>query len=378
MKVRTRWLTERFALSENSKIDRENRIIHDVVLINAKSENKRRFTDKALDDFARLSEGLKFYVNHPDDPSKPRKYEELAGRLHGIRREKERVVASELRLLDPWAEMIMDRTEADPEHAGCSYNYKAKVTKASDGWEEILEVPFVRSSDLVTEPATTESLFETRNLEEEKMEVLIEELRKLLNMKEGASEEEMIQKLREALDEGRIKAALGRILALIQGDRKDEAIKQIKSILDAMGASSYGYPGLGYGSPEKEALEMEKKQLEDRVKQLENELNEKKKELDETKLKLDTFETEKRIEAKKVKIAEIMEAAKLPKEGRTKIFEKHLLTIEDEAEIKQLIEDRASMMKFGSGKPRGMGGEKGNQDIEPPPKETFLSAFGAR
>lgn len=148
--------------SPEAKVDREAGIIRNVKILGRESANGRTYSDKALDDAARLYEGRKICIDH--DREKPKRergvLEELAV-ISESRRQGDGVYGN-LRMFTKHNayELVMERAEKFPSSFGLSHNGEGQMSR--DG--RIVEsLSSVRTVDLVGDPATNKSLFESKD-----------------------------------------------------------------------------------------------------------------------------------------------------------------------------------------------------------------------
>lgn len=149
--------------SESVRVDRENGVIHGVKILGRESKNGRTYSDKAMDDAARLYEGVKVNVDHPskDRPNAERGLMEGFGELRGVKRERDGVFG-DLHFLKshPSAGPVCEMAERFPRQFGLSHNADG-VTTQERGKVIVESVESVISVDIVGRPATNEGLFES-------------------------------------------------------------------------------------------------------------------------------------------------------------------------------------------------------------------------
>lgn len=155
---------------KQGRIDRERGVIEGTAIITNHSSNgtnhKRLYSDKALQQIAKMSEGLPAFANHvaPDQAFKPRDVRDIIGRHHNVRFVKgpDGVgrVMSDLHVVDhhqPWVFSLADRMG---DMVGNSLVSKGTVKMEGDT-EVVDDILQVRSADLVSDPASTRGLFES-------------------------------------------------------------------------------------------------------------------------------------------------------------------------------------------------------------------------
>lgn len=140
-------------------------VIKNVAILNRISKNNRIYSDKALDDIVDLAnEGIKSYADHEIENSrgKVRSVRDLIGRIFSAKKTDGKVVGS-LEVLENHRSWVFAIAEM-PELAGMSIRAMGKIKAERDekGREVVESVSVLKSIDLVSEPATTKSLFENR------------------------------------------------------------------------------------------------------------------------------------------------------------------------------------------------------------------------
>lgn len=149
------------ALSE-VEIDHDNLILKNVVILGPISTNKRKYSVETQQKALPLLEGIRAYVNHPrmNEMSEPRDMRDLVGEHKNVRVVGDRTV-SDLHLLDNAAvrDVVLPVAESKPHLIGNSIVARGKMVREKDGTDNVEEILAVRSVDIVTEPATTKSLF---------------------------------------------------------------------------------------------------------------------------------------------------------------------------------------------------------------------------
>ncbi len=167
-----------FTTSDNTlRVDKENGVIHGVKVLGHKSLNGRRYTEAAISGAQKLYEGISVNVDHPNvsTPYEGRSLSSRFGRLVNVVYGEDGLRA-DLQFLKshPLADMICEAAERMPETLGLSHNADGHVT-SSNGETLVEEITRVRSVDLVTDPATTRSLFESTK-EETRVKLTIEKV----------------------------------------------------------------------------------------------------------------------------------------------------------------------------------------------------------
>ena len=163
------------------KVDREAGVIHDVKILGSQSlytngKVRRRYSESAMQQAAKLYEGRKVNLDHPerDNPDKERGVLDGFGELRGVSVKPDGVYG-DLHYLKahPAAAVVTEAAERMPKQFGLSHNADGDERKING--ESIVEsVTLVRSVDLVGKPATNKGIFES----EEPMTKTIREIAK--------------------------------------------------------------------------------------------------------------------------------------------------------------------------------------------------------
>ncbi|MCW8137875.1 MAG: hypothetical protein KIT58_03130 [Planctomycetota bacterium] len=154
------------------KVDRAAGIVRGVKILGARSKNRvrglpSRYDEGALDKAAPLYEGAPVYLDHPAnrDPHAERSYRDRFGRLESVRREADGLFG-DLRVNPEHPRARQFLWDAEHNSTGMGLSHNARLTGAVRGGEYVYEsIDRVRSVDVVTEPATTQGLFESCDME---------------------------------------------------------------------------------------------------------------------------------------------------------------------------------------------------------------------
>ena len=155
---------QEIAWSHPGKVDEDAGIIYNVKILGKHSKNGRVYTDKAMDDAARVYEGLAVNIDHPDGPNagKERKFHEGIGELRNVRR-----IGEENRgdlyyaKSHPYAPLLVERAQRFPNNFGLSHNVEGETSRRRDGMLQVESVTKGHSVDVVSRPATNKGLFES-------------------------------------------------------------------------------------------------------------------------------------------------------------------------------------------------------------------------
>ena len=143
------------------RIDTEAGVIYGVRVLGKVSQNGREYSDAAMQQAAKLYEGVKVNVDHPLKSSAARAFIEGIGELRDVRQDSGAVVA-DLHYIKshPYAGPLVEAAQRFPNQFGLSHN--ADGTTVQRRGKTIVEsVVAVRSVDLVGRPATNAGLFES-------------------------------------------------------------------------------------------------------------------------------------------------------------------------------------------------------------------------
>lgn len=152
-------------LTSSARVDRDAGMIRGVKLIGFDSKNGRHYPPAVLKSATGVYESAKVNIDHPErDPTQPRKYSERFGVIRNARFVEGQGVFGDFQFnpKHPLSEQVCWDAENNPEALGFSHNALLRVGKPlKDGREQIEQIIQVRSMDLVADPATTKSLYES-------------------------------------------------------------------------------------------------------------------------------------------------------------------------------------------------------------------------
>lgn len=162
-KVKSRPLLEETYNANNPtlKIDEESGVIYGVRLLGRDSKHGHKYSDRALQDAARLYEGLGVNEDHPPRaaPNTERKLCEGMGEIRNAHVRKDGVYGDYHYLkTHPTNALVVEAAKRMPHQLGFSHNAEGRMSKDNRLVEGI---PSVRSLDLVRNPATNRGLFES-------------------------------------------------------------------------------------------------------------------------------------------------------------------------------------------------------------------------
>lgn len=302
-----------------TKLDKETRTISGVAILRPTSVNKklkeakgRIYTDKARESVARLVNGIKIYRNHQgvkeaEEHRGVRKIEDLVGYLENGHVAEGGVVRGDLKYLSSAKEWLEPVVEEMHDKVGLSIDAFGDMSFDHNTlMENVEDIAGMRSVDMVTEPGSTISLFESAQKEIENDE----------------QEESMDPKqIYESLDIESLKAKRPDLVTFIESNVKADVSK-----------------------------DDEIKALKESVKSL-TEAN------TELKKKVDEYEVKESVQAKEAKISTLLKESGLKEEHVTATFRESLSAAENEDKMKALIEDRKKLITESTKGVKGMGDE---------------------
>jgi hypothetical protein len=159
-----------FEYSDNRGIsltpDAANGVIKGVKILGLESRNGRTYDREAVRGAIGLYEGARVNVNHPEgSATQPRDYRDRLGHLENVRQEADGSLRGDLKYnpKHPLAEQLNWDAANAPQNVGLSHNIQGK-TRQRNGKATVESIERVLSVDLVADPATTSSLFESHNM----------------------------------------------------------------------------------------------------------------------------------------------------------------------------------------------------------------------
>jgi hypothetical protein len=148
--------------SDAPQVDRDAGVIHGVRILGRISRNGREYSPAALQQAARLYEGLGVNLNHPDRPQSPgaRDVEDGFGWLESIDIRADGIYGDlHYFRAHPQADVIVEAAVRNPRRFGLSHHAEGSVVN-QHGKRVVESIETVRSVDLVQNPATNNGLFE--------------------------------------------------------------------------------------------------------------------------------------------------------------------------------------------------------------------------
>ncbi|MHB1038012.1 MAG: hypothetical protein ACYC0Y_25585 [Pirellulales bacterium] len=148
-------------MPDGARVDTEAGVIRGVKVIGLKSRNGRRYSAAALAKAVGMYEGIGVNVDHTKPGSGVRGLRDRIGRLANVTQTGDGGLRGDLHYLKshPLAGLVVEAATRMPESMGLSHDAEGR-TRVENGETVVEEITRVRSVDLVSDPATTKSLFE--------------------------------------------------------------------------------------------------------------------------------------------------------------------------------------------------------------------------
>lgn len=145
------------------KIDTDAAVIYGVKILGRESLNGRVYSQTALEQAAKLYDGIAVNLDHPVDPRSVRSVSEGWGVLRNTRVARDGVYG-DLHYLKNHAQTpaLIERAQRFPRNFGLSHNASGTVVATPDGPDIVESIEHVESVDLVSKPATNRGLFESQ------------------------------------------------------------------------------------------------------------------------------------------------------------------------------------------------------------------------
>lgn len=148
------------------RVDRERGIIENVKILGLTSRNGRTYLPDVMRSAATLYEGVSSYVNHGKPNERHRDYESRIGIFRNVRFQEGSGLHGDFHFnpKHPVAEQLIWDAEHATQNIGFSPVHDAKLSRGRDGKAIVEAIHKVASVDLVSDPATTNGLYEATAL----------------------------------------------------------------------------------------------------------------------------------------------------------------------------------------------------------------------
>jgi hypothetical protein len=386
-RVRHVSLREDFARSSAPyRVDREAGVIHQVKVIGYESVNgmegmrgvnRRVYTRDALARATPLYEGAVVNVDHATKPGEQRSAYDRLGTLRNVYLGEDGLYA-DLHLLKshPLAERLLEAAEKLPELFGMSHSSEAIGEVKGDAFL-VTEIQRVNSVDLVADPATTNSLFESKQGGHR-----VATIKEDMGYSTMATEDDMGGGWRKHLgemvkamceDEGmdhdtmvaKVKHALGTLKKGEDTDDMEKAANGTKETEEGDDLQDDAEHAAGADTGAPAGKKPRNETTSEAISALRNSTDPAVRTLLE---RVDRLETKARVQARIAKAHELCEAAELPEVAITDLFIETLVRAPSEKAMKQLVQERRSLVV--SKKPRT--GTVGNTKMDAKSFARFL------
>lgn len=139
---------------------RESNVLKGCRILGFVSKNNRRYLPECLQKACPLYEGKSVYVDHSADV---RKFLDKIGKFRDVRYDEVKGLVGDLHYNPKHTaiDTLIGWVETDPSAVGFSHCVVADWREGEDGVVEVTSITEVKSVDLVSDPATTEGIFES-------------------------------------------------------------------------------------------------------------------------------------------------------------------------------------------------------------------------
>lgn len=164
-------------------IDDTNKCIRGVCLFGIRrSANNRIYTEKAIASLTAMAENSKAYINHPQkselkERDGVRDLRDFCGVYKNVKRNGDKITA-DLYCTSQYFDLLADVARLQPSKVGSSLNARVYASRRSDGMESVDDIHSIKSFDIVSNAACTNSIFESAH------DNFLEKLKKEYNQKE--------------------------------------------------------------------------------------------------------------------------------------------------------------------------------------------------
>ena len=301
-----------FVLDE-SNIDRKSKVLRNVSILGKVSKNNRVYSDAALDDVVHLlTENGRCYLDHQPRAQEGdgRRVRELLGKYVKPRREGETIFA-DLIVLEHLSGWMFDVAERMPDVMGSSIDGEAMIEPggAEEDKDLVERVLRLNSTDMVSFPATTKSLFE--------------ETETGANAEEDPDKKKESKMMEQLL---RLLAALGTDTSALQNASEEDLRKAVDAAVAVVETRKTQETEIGTLKQENETLKTQVSELTQKVTDLETEL--------------DKYHAEENERKAREEATKLINDAGIPSRLVSETFVKQLMKAENDEEKKSLIDER--------------------------------------
>ena len=229
----------------SSKIDKTQKKIFEVALLQPVSKNGRIYSEKALNSAVGLLENAKVFANHDFD----NQIQNYLGRVKGVYRDGKVIRAKEFVMMASTHDYVFEIAEKDSNAFGFSIVAEGVLNKNNPKFVD--EITQIYSVDIVSHPATNKGLFEetkTMEIADLTLTMLREQRKDLFDLivadaisPMNKSIEELNKKLNESLAEKsklQLTASIDKLIADAKVTFSDDALKAIRESVSVEQATS--------------------------------------------------------------------------------------------------------------------------------------------
>lgn len=173
------------AFGKPASIDKDAGIVRGVKVLGLTSQNGYDYLPQAVKSARQLYEGVKVNIDHPKKPGESRSVRDGFGvmRNPSINQNGELIADLHFNPKSDFAEAFIWSAENSPSDFGFSHNADGKRKRQANGRTVVESIDKVFSVDLVRDPATTTSLFESKENDMELAEQVADLSRQLTEQK---------------------------------------------------------------------------------------------------------------------------------------------------------------------------------------------------
>lgn len=149
----------------NLQVDSDAGVIRGVKILSPESKHGYRYTDEAMREAMSMYEGMRVNIDHPDKAEQRRSWRDRIGRLVNITREPDGLRGDlHYNPAHPYGPALAWAAKHQPETLGLSHTAFGRHA-TQNGQHVIDKIVKVQSVDLVADPATNKTLYESMETE---------------------------------------------------------------------------------------------------------------------------------------------------------------------------------------------------------------------
>ncbi len=216
-------------------VDEANGVVHNVKVLGMHSVNGRKYPKKVIEAARHKYEGAKVNVDHARNDHDPRRYSDRFGRLSGVRCKEDGLYADlHYNPKHQLAEQFAWDARHAPENVGLSHVIEA-TAKRSNGEMTVEEISRVVSVDIVADPATTKSLFESQqhNTEDDPMPEITVDAVKAASSVYNTIREEITSEQRDSQQVAATDAELVKLRKRVADLEEEKRVRENRDAIEA-------------------------------------------------------------------------------------------------------------------------------------------------